>query len=76
MEEEVRQILRSVLNESEPASTNLAERIRRRFAKLGDVQLSIAGREPVRYLDISDGVAANRAATSTKAGSTKAKLRP
>ena len=42
MEEEARQILRSVLTEPAPASDSLAGRIRRRFAKLGDVQLPTA----------------------------------
>ena len=76
MEEEARQILRSVLNESEPASTNLAERIRRRFAKLGDVQLPIAAREPVRYLEMPEDVPANGVAASTKASAAKARRRP
>jgi antitoxin FitA len=75
MEEEARQILRTALNESQPASTDLAERIRRRFAKLGDVQLPIAAREPVRYLEVPEDVAANRAEDSTKGGATKARRR-
>ena len=75
MEEEARQILGAVLNESEPASTNLAERVRRRFANLGDVQLPIAAREAVRYLDMPEDVPANRAAASTKANATKARRR-
>ena len=76
MEEEARQILRTVLNESEPASSNLFERIRLRFAKLGDVQLPIAAREPVRYLEMPADVPANSAAASTKASATKARRRP
>ena len=75
MEEEARQILRTALNESEPASTNLAERIRRRFAKLGDVQLPIAAREPVRYLDMPEDAPANGAAASTKTNPTKTRRR-
>jgi antitoxin FitA len=75
MEEEARQILRTALNESEPASTNLAECIRNRFAKLGDVQLPIAAREPVHYLEIPEDVPANGAAASTKSTSTKARRR-
>ena len=47
MEEEARQILRAALQESPPA-TDLAARIRARFAGLGDVELPIAEREPVR----------------------------
>jgi plasmid stability protein len=48
MEEEARQILRAALSESSPASTDLAARIRQRFAKLGDIDLPVAVREPVR----------------------------
>lgn len=76
MEEEARQILRAALSESEPVSTNLAERIRRRFAKLGDVQLPIAPREPVRSLAMPEDVPANGAAASTKARALKARRRP
>jgi hypothetical protein len=76
MEEEARQILRTVLNEPGPASTNLAQRIRRRFAKLGDVQLPIAAREPVRYLEMPGDVPATGATASTKASATKARRRP
>ena len=76
MEEEARQILRTVLNESEPASTNLAERIRLRFAKLGDVQLPIAAREPVRHLEMPEDVPANGVAASAKPSATKARRGP
>lgn len=48
MEEEARQILRAALQESPPPATDLATRIRARFAGLGDVELPIAEREPVR----------------------------
>lgn len=48
MEEEARQILRAALQESPPPATDLAARIRARFAGLGDVELPIAEREPVR----------------------------
>lgn len=48
MEEEARHILRAALNESAPPAADLGDRIRRRFAGLGDVQLPIAVREPVR----------------------------
>jgi antitoxin FitA len=44
MEEEARHILHAALDES-PAAPHLGERIRRRFAPLGDVQLPIAARE-------------------------------
>jgi len=68
MEEEARQILRVALNDVEPASTDLAERIRRRFAKLGDVQLPIAAREPIRDLEMPADVAVGRAAKSGRRG--------
>lgn len=48
MEAEARYILRAALGETPLPSTGLGERIRRRFAALGDVQLPIAVREPVR----------------------------
>lgn len=76
MEEEARQILRTVLNDSEPATTNLAERIRRRFAKLGDVQLPIAPRQPGRYLELLEDVSGNGTTASTKVSATKARRRP
>lgn len=47
MEDEVRHILRAALNEAQPSAAGLGDRIRRRFAALGDVQLPIAEREPV-----------------------------
>ena len=46
MEEEVRNILRAALEEPRTPTSNLAERIRRRFGSLGDVDLRIAPREP------------------------------
>ena len=76
MEEEARQILRTALSESAPATVNLAERIRRRFAKLGDVQLPIAAREPVRYPAMPEDVPTKAAAASTKASATKARRHP
>lgn len=76
MEEEARQILRTALSESEPASANLAARIRGRFAKLGDVQLPIAPREPVRFLAMPDDGPADAAVASTKARALKARRRP
>jgi antitoxin FitA len=48
MEEEVRRILRAAVDEPAVAERGLGERIRRRFSALGDVQLPIADREPVR----------------------------
>jgi antitoxin FitA len=68
MEEEARHILRAALDESQTPSTDLAERIRRRFAKLGDVKLPIAAREPVRDPEMPDDVSVTGATGSTKAG--------
>jgi len=48
MEEEVRQILRAALLESPVPAKDLATRIRARFVGLGDVELSVPTREPVR----------------------------
>ncbi len=48
MEEEARQILRAALLESPVPAKDLASSIRARFAGLGDVELSVPEREPVR----------------------------
>lgn len=48
MEEEVRQILRIVLSEQTVLDTDLAGRIRARFAHLGDIDLPIPPRDGVR----------------------------
>ena len=48
MEKEARQILRAALVDAPGATVDLAQRIRARFAGLGDVSLLIADREPVR----------------------------
>jgi antitoxin FitA len=48
MEEEARQILRAALLGPPAPATDLATRIRARFASLGDVALSVPAREPVR----------------------------
>jgi plasmid stability protein len=48
MEDEARHILRAALAKASPRESGLVERIRERFAPLGDVQLPIATREPVR----------------------------
>jgi plasmid stability protein len=61
MEEEARHILRAALNESPPPASGLGERIRRRFAALGDVQLPIAAREPVREPPIVNEAPTTRA---------------
>lgn len=47
MEEEARQILRAALAEPQGPASDLAQRIRSRFAALGDVQLPLAEREPL-----------------------------
>ena len=48
MEEEARQILRAALQVPLLPAQDLAVRIRARFAGLGDVQLPVEPREPVR----------------------------
>jgi plasmid stability protein len=48
MEEEARQILRAALQEASFPAPDLGATIRARFAGLGDVQLPIEAREPVR----------------------------
>lgn len=48
MEEEARQILRAALQERAAPDQDLGSRIRARFAGMGDVQLAIPEREPVR----------------------------
>ena len=49
MEEEARSILRSALTRTAgPTSPNLYDRIRRRFAPLGGVNIELPPREPVR----------------------------
>ena len=48
MEEEARQILRAALFEPTVLATDLASRVRARFVGLGDVELSVPKREPVR----------------------------
>lgn len=48
MEEEARQILRSALQEPVAPAQDLGTRIRARFAALGDVQLAVDPRDPVR----------------------------
>ncbi len=48
MEEEAREILRSALTTSPRNDGNLAEKIRRRFASLGGVELSLPKRDAMR----------------------------
>jgi antitoxin FitA len=48
MEEEAREILRSALTASSPASGSLAESIRRRFAAFGGLELELPRRDAIR----------------------------
>lgn len=47
MEDEVREVLRTMLATEVSEPDNLAERIRRRFEPLGGVELDLPEREPV-----------------------------
>lgn len=66
MEDEARHILRAALGKTAPRATGLGERIRERFAPLGDVQLPIASREPVRE-PVQAGPASQRAPMPVRA---------
>jgi plasmid stability protein len=48
MEEEARDVLRIALAEEPHVATNLLEAVRRRFARVGPVNLQIPPREPMR----------------------------
>jgi len=73
MEEEVRQILRAAVNESPAVPGDFAERIRHRFAKLGDVALPIGPREPVREPAVpADAPKPSRKAAAPKTAAAKA----
>jgi antitoxin FitA len=48
MEEEAREILRCALTASSPIPGNLAERIRRRFARFGGIELPATERDALR----------------------------
>ena len=48
MEAEARTLLRSALQTDEPGAGNLADSIRRRFRKVGGVDLRLPSREPIR----------------------------
>lgn len=78
MEEEARQILRAALLETPAPSVDLASRIRARFVGLGDVELLIAAREPVRvppgFVKASKATRAAAVNVATK-GATKSKRR-
>lgn len=73
MEDEVRHILRAALEETAVPSTDLGARIRARFAGLGDIQLPIAEREPVRP---SPGFAQASAASSGTRRQAASRSRP
>ena len=49
MEEEAREILRSVLTASPPARANLADAIRRRFGPFGGIELEFPRRDAMRH---------------------------
>ena len=70
MEDEVRHILRAVLLEPTGAELGLSERIRARFAGLGDVQLPVMVREPIRLppeaLQSAGGAPAKRRQAAAK----------
>ena len=77
MEEEARQILRTALEEPVAVNSDLASRIRSRFAGMGDVQLLIPPREPARDVGIDDTPAPKAVgASSTRRASKKAKPNP
>lgn len=71
MEDEARRILRAALEDLQAPSSDLKERIRRRFAKLGDVDLPIVPREPVREPEVTDNRLGARKLRSADAGVTK-----
>jgi antitoxin FitA len=54
MEEEARQILRAALQEPAVLTLGLGARIHARFTGLGDIQLPIQAREPIRTLSALD----------------------
>lgn len=54
MEDEARDILRSVLSRHSQPAVNLADAIHARFAALGGVELPLAPREPMREPPVFD----------------------
>ncbi len=58
MEEEVRHILRAALQEPAAPASDMGSRIRARFVGMGDIQLQIAEREPVRLPPVFDAAPA------------------
>jgi len=77
MEEEVRHILRAALSDTTATVPHLAQRIRQRFGALGDVQLPVAVREPVREPPAVDaGPAPGRREAAGAPRSGRARRRP
>ncbi len=66
--EEVRVILPTALVQTAQPATNLGERIRDRFARLGDVELLVAVRELARAARLPDDLAAPRGKRASKPG--------
>jgi antitoxin FitA len=71
MEEEARQILRDALRAPAEPALDMVTRLRARFSGLGDVQLELAPREPLREprLDApadADGAALKSRRTATR----------
>ena len=75
MEEEARRILLAALDDSLTPTTNLAGRIRGRFVKLGDVELPIIPREPVRDPAMPNDVPTVRSTKLTRTGAQKRRRR-
>ena len=78
MEEEARQILRAALVDTPGTTVDLAQRIRDRFAGLGDVSLPIADRDPVRpppRFEAADPVAQRPNAVATAAATATAAVK-
>jgi plasmid stability protein len=69
LEEEVRQILRAALMSQPQPEAGLAQRVRARFAGLGDVQLPLAEREPIRMTPVPGAEPAAVPRRKPKAGS-------
>ena len=67
MEAEVRHILRAALAESSAPAVDIASRIRGRFSGLGDIELVIPERDPVRAPpDFSFGAKPARAGSTVQ----------
>ena len=75
MEDEARHILRAALGKASPRQPGLGERIRERFAALGDVRLPIATREPVREPAPGGSALARRQAVEPSSSSAASKRR-